>query len=273
MKTGAGMDLLNLLPAVSVLNRDNGKRFVDSRRLDAMAGLLWDSAWRRINPDGLFHCYARQPLYRLCGREAVVISAHADCAETITRCFSESWGNGLLKGTYDNAATNAAVLSLMLRDALPEDALVVFTGDEEGDSKGARHAARFFRENVITVRHLFVLDVTDMGWEEQADYTVENNFWRGGSGEKIIACACGLPCAWRFVPSGRAAVPGFVPPAAVIPAEAEADESWEYDKEGLSCCSLCLPVCGEMHSNAGVLVREASLRNYAAALEALVRAV
>ncbi|MFQ9022476.1 MAG: hypothetical protein ACLR6J_16980 [Parabacteroides merdae] len=41
------------------------------------------------------------------------------------------------KGTFDNSATNAAVIDLMLRGELDESVLVAFTGDEEKDSAGA----------------------------------------------------------------------------------------------------------------------------------------
>ena len=101
---------------------------------------------------------------------------------SITRCFSRSEGPGLLRGTFDNAITNAAVRFLMLSDTLPDNVLIAFTG--------------------------------------------------------------------------------FVPQKNVIYQEAETDESWYYDEEKINCCSVCLPVEGEMHSNAGVLAWEASFRKY-----------
>ena len=52
----------------------------------------------------------------------------------ITRCFWEDAGDDQLRGSVDNAATNTAILSLMLADAHPDSFLVAFTGDEEVNS-------------------------------------------------------------------------------------------------------------------------------------------
>ena len=89
------------------------------------------------------------------------------------------------EGTYDNAATNAAILNLMLEGTLPEYVLVAFTGDEERGCKGAKHLMGMLSAAGVTIRHLFVLDVTDMGWVEGSDFTIENDFWHDGCGRGI----------------------------------------------------------------------------------------
>ena len=200
----------------------------------------------------------------------VVVSSHVDCQSSITHCYSEQIGNGLLKGTYDNSITNTAILSLMLSDSLPDNVLVAFTGDEEEESFGAKHLIRFLKNNKIDIMHLFVLDVTDMGWNESADFTVENDFWHNDYGEKIIDTVCRSSYNWRFVPSNPDRVPRFVPEKNVIQVEAEPDESWYYDDEGINCCSFCLPTKGIMHSDEGVFVRESSFRAYTEKLNELL---
>ena len=55
--------------------------------------------------------------------------------------------------------------------------------------------------------------------------------------------------------------------------ERSADESWAYDEKGIPCFSLCIPVEGNMHRNAGVLTSRESVRGYTCALERLLRAV
>ena len=47
------MDIMEILSAVSVMNRDNKIQFTISNRLDVITSLLWDSTYRRINADGL----------------------------------------------------------------------------------------------------------------------------------------------------------------------------------------------------------------------------
>lgn len=105
-----------------------------------------------------------------------------------------------------------------------------------------------------------------MGWNKAAGFTIENNFWNGDCGRKIINAVQALPYNWRFVPSDCNDVPAFVPKEFVIDEEAEEDESWEFDEHGINCCSICLPVKGEMHSDHGVLAREISFYNFTEAL-------
>ncbi|WP_034447839.1 hypothetical protein [Butyrivibrio sp. AE2032] len=260
------MDLIQLLEKISVLNKDNSRHFTNTERLDVIASLLWDSGYRRLNADGLFNLYSRQPVDYYRNRKVVVVSTHVDCERTITRCFSRREENGLLKGTYDNAITNAAILSLMLSESLPDNVLVAFTGDEEEESEGALQLARFLRQNSIEVFHLFVLDVTDEGWSdvrsESASFTIENDFWDEYYGEKIVSNAIKSGHNWKFVPGDPSDVPSYVPVANLIRKEAAEDESWDYDEKDIDCCSFCLPVKGEMHSNVGVFAWESSFEDY-----------
>ena len=262
------MDLYEILSRVSVINRDNGKRFKQTDRLDAIASLLWDSRYRRIDSAGLFHMYAVMPPERI-GGSVVVVSSHVDCAEGITRCFARRSGDGVMRGTYDNAITNAAIIRAMLDGRLPDDVLVAFTGDEEQGSKGADDVALFLKSRGLSVRAIVVLDVTDEGWEDRADFTVENDFWREPLARKVVSFAESTGCRWRFVPSDLQAIPACLDAARLVPREAEPDESWQYDEHHLPCFSFCLPVRGEMHSDEGVLVRKASFEQYCQALQEL----
>ena len=58
-------DLFTILGRVMRICRDNGRRFTDTGRLDEIQRLLWNSPYRRVNPQGLFHLYAVQPLDRI----------------------------------------------------------------------------------------------------------------------------------------------------------------------------------------------------------------
>ena len=269
------MELIKLLEMVSVLNQDDGRYFKNPGRLNIISSLLWDSEYRRINADGLFHLYAKHPAEFFFNRKTTIVSSHVDCEKSITRCFSQSDGNDILKGTYDNAITNTAILSLMLSDSLPDDILVAFTGDEERSFKGAQQLERFLRINNIAIRHLFVLDVTDMGWinnpDNSADFTIENDFWYDDFGKNIIELTEKKPYKWKFVPADLNNIPSFVPEYSVIHEEAAEDESWYYNEKKINCCSICLPVFGEMHSNKGVLVWESSFRKYTDMLVELLR--
>ncbi len=264
------MEPIDVLNAVCVINKDNGRKFMKTERIDAITSLLWNSKYRRVNPDGLFILYAAKPLSELAGDEVTIVSSHIDCEEDITRCFSRQEPNGMLKGTYDNAITNAAITYLMMTNALPDNTLVAFTGDEEINSGGAEDLISFLRKRGIKVRHIFVLDVTDMGWDEGADFTVENDFWNGDCGRDIIESVLSLNRSWRFVPSDIDDIPDFVPKRFLIDDQADEDESDTFGEHEIDCCSFCLPVKGEMHSNRGVLARESSFYNYTDALAKVI---
>lgn len=259
------MNLTETLSKLSVLNRDDGQIFTDTSRLDAIHHALEGSRYFRINQGGLFHLYSSRHISQI-NEPVVIISSHVDCAENITRCYSKLLANGLMKGTYDNSITNSALLYLMLENKIPDNVLTAFTGDEECDSCGA-DALMEFAQGRLDIRHVVVLDVTDMGWNREADFTIENNFWHAELGRTIIASAQTSGYKWCFVPSDEEDIPAYVNSKYVIPIEAEADESWEYDEYDVECFSLCLPVLGEMHSNEGVYARQKSFERYTDMLE------
>lgn len=78
---------IELLERVMVLNRDNGERFKDTHRLDAISAILWNSPWKRIDSDGLLNLYSQVPVMDL-PQTIVVVSSHVDCERNITQCFT-----------------------------------------------------------------------------------------------------------------------------------------------------------------------------------------
>jgi len=262
---------IDLLKSVNVLNRDNGQSFTCDDRLNTISGLLWNSRYRRINSQGLFHMYAKLPLSSL-PKEVVVVSTHVDCQLNITGCFTEIVDEDIARGTFDNSLTNAAIVSLMLADTLPENVVVAFTGDEEVNCRGAKDVVRFLDKAGIRASFV-VLDVTDMGWTENCSFTVENNFWDDKTAKLVAQEALAINKPWRFVPENVTEIPACIPKQFVIFEEAEPDETWDYDELGRKCFSLCIPVRGEMHSDEGVLVRIHAIYDYIDCLSRVLRAM
>ncbi len=158
----------------------------------------------------------------------------------------------------------------MLTNQLPAHVLVAFTGDEEVGSREAKHLLRFLQAKDIKVKVIVILDVTDMGWTENADFTIENNFWNDILGQKVIRIIDGLSYNWRFVPSDVDDIPRYIPSDRIIYEEAEEDESWYYDEEKQVCFSFCLPVYGEMHSDTGVITRKDAFYHYTEMLKKML---
>lgn len=253
--------LMTILQKISVLNRDNGRVFTDTARLDAIAALLQNSNYKRVNSHGLFHMYSQVPVDQITG-PVLIVSSHVDCEYHITKCFSKLIDEDTLLGTFDNSITNAAIVSLMLSGNLPHNVLVAFTGDEEENSRGAIGVSRFIKKHKLNVLNIFVLDVTGEGWKTEADFTVENDFWDGECGKRIVQLARNSGYKWNYVPADPGNIPDYVPTDVIIHIEAYADESWEYDEEDLPCFSFCLPTKGEMHCNSGILARTESFVRY-----------
>ncbi len=258
-----------ILDTISCINRDNGRSFTCTDRLNAIQSLLWDSRYRRINPQGLYHLYAAKPLEEM-NKPVILVTSHVDCEINISRCFNDITEDGYMIGTFDNSLTNAAILHIMLYSNIPDNVVIAFTGDEEGDGTGIKQAAKFL-DNTAGIEFAFVLDVTDMAWDEGADFTIENDFFDDDEGYKIVSLLKSVSAKWYYVPADPADVPDYVYQDRVIPIASADDESWDLDDLNIDCCSICVPVRGEMHSDRGVLARKSSIPKYIEAIEKLLR--
>lgn len=245
------MTIENILQRVTVMSKDDGKQILDSRRIDVIKGLLQDSEWKIVHEGDLSLIYAvGEPS---CDTPVTLISSHIDCVYSECFCRAEEREEeGLLRGTFDNAATNAALIHQMLEGKIGERCIVAFTGDEERDTGGAKEVMAWIEEHSIEVALTVVTDVTNVGWQERLSFTIEN--------DQCID----LLTAHSIVEEMKifAGEYGFVH-------HAEPDESWYYAEYGMPTLSLCLPTCGDMHSDAGSLIRKDSLLPYCQALSSL----
>ena len=256
-----------MLDHVNVASRDDGRRFVDTTRLDAIDRVLRKAGapWALQASGPLFRLYGRSGSPGPVTAHPVLISSHAD-SEYATHHHSLLAGGQELLGTFDNSITNAAVLGLMLDDRLPHDAVVAFTGDEENESRGAVDVLTHLRGTGRDPRAVIVLDVTDDRFYGRP-FTVENWFANGSSLP---------PTEPAFLAHVLGALDGNVP--TVHHDDAWQDESWTYEEHDVHVVSLCVPVGPAdpenprpdwMHSEEGVRVDTVLLPAYADALARL----
>ena len=256
-----------LLDHVNVASHDDGSRFVETSRLDAIDRLLREegSPWT---------LQASGPLFRLYGRSGcpapaahpVLVSSHAD-SDYASHHHQPLVSGRELVGSFDNSITNAVVLGLLLADRLPHDAVVAFTGDEERESRGARDVVDHLRDTGRDPRAVIVLDVTDDRFYGNA-FTVENWFAKGHAG---------LPVGENdFLAHLLAAFDDNV--STVHHDDAWQDESWTYEEHDVHVVSLCVPTAPAdssssrsnwMHGADGVRVNAGYLPAYADALARL----
>lgn len=258
-----------ILQKLAVVNYDNGHSFVERDRLDAIADILNGTKYKRVNSEGLFEMYSVDGILP---ENPIVISTHVDCVKAITKCFAVSCDNGLLLGTFDNLITNAMAVTLMVENQLSDNVVVAFTGDEEIDSRGTADVIAYMNKNNRQFKAI-VLDVTDMGWDRGALFSVENNFWSDEFGRVTIQACKHCASNWVFVPSDVDDVPNYVPDQNLIRVEALCDESWEYDENDVECFSFCIPTKGEMHDNSGLLVRCESVDVYMDILAKILKCI
>ena len=238
---------VELLKAVTVDCKDDGTAFVVSRRLEVIERLLDATPYRLVAREPLALLFAKKTLNE--GDRLLLISSHIDCV--YSRCFCADEG-GCLRGTFDNSFTNAAVMWAMINNTLPDNVVVAFTGNEESDSQGAVQTVVALGQMECEVASALVLDVTNEGWESGALFTLENDL-----GIDILTGYNIISSLEKY--DGRFAFKHNALP----------DESWDYADYGIPSLTLCVPVGGELHSDAGVMLRKESALEYCNVLSLL----
>ena len=240
-------DFFDILTTVTVDCKDNGERFTVTDRVAVIERMLQNSDYKLISRRPLALLYSKREVRE--GDRVLLISSHIDCV--YGRCFCND-EDECMRGTFDNSFGNAAVLWNMIHDRLPDNVVVAFTGDEELDSRGALQVVEALGEMGVEVTTALVQDVTNVGWESGALFTIENDL-----GIDILTGYNIISSLEQY--GGRFA----------FKHNAEPDESWDYADCGVPCFTLCVPVGGELHGDAGVLLRKESATEYCNVLSLL----
>ena len=233
-------DFFDILTTVTVDCKDNGERFTVTDRVAVIERMLQNSDYKLISRRPLALLYAKRQVCE--GDRVLLISSHIDCV--YGSCFCTDEGDNM-RGTFDNSFTNAALLHNMVQGRLPDNVVVAFTGNEESDSKGAVQAVVALGQMGCEVAAALVLDVTNEGWESGALFTLENDL-----GIDILT-------GYNIISSLEKYEGRFAFKHNALP-----DESWDYADYGIPSITLCVPVGGELHGDAGVLLRKNAALEY-----------
>lgn len=234
---------LEMLIAMQLPCYDNGKRFTVTSKLDKISELLKDTSYREIKGD-LFRLFTKVPASELEPEKTICLSTHADFVKAIKKPFVQKQDDKTLLGTFDNSATNAAALYLLLEGSLPDNVVVAFTGNEEHGMKGALELDRFFYTHSAGQPFYFAMDVTDIGFGKK-QFSIENTFSvPKGELDNIIKIAKEVDFQ------------GYLYPKALP------DEAYQYAALGAKSCSLCVPTTGPMHSNEGCFMELGAYLGY-----------
>ena len=229
------------------INHDTRAGFVPGKteRLDLIKELLKETGYN-LTEVGLCHLYSKQPLDEI-AEPITVLSSHIDTDRDITKPFSEIRGEKKLCGTYDNSITNAAILSLMLDDRLPDTVVVAFTGNEENGMKGADDLGDYLIKQHKKA-NIIVTDVTHRGYKGKNVFSLENCCRSGEWTDHVKEVMAGSDFKGKFAQND------------------ENDETCSYDDHGFECFSFCIPTKGEMHDNSGLKTRISTYDKYVEAL-------
>ena len=233
-------DFFDILRTVTVDCKDNGECFTVTDRVAVIERVLENTEYKLISRQPLALLYAKRQVCE--GDRVLLISSHIDCLHG--DCFCSDDGDSL-RGTFDNSFTNAALLWNMLHDKLPDNVVVAFTGNEESDSQGAVQTVVALGQMGCEVAAALVLDVTNEGWESSALFTLENDL-----GIDILT-------GYNIISSLEQYGGRFAFKHNALP-----DESWDYADYGIPSLTLCVPVDGDLHGDAGVMLRKESALEY-----------
>lgn len=320
---------LYLAERMSVPSHSDGVKFVTFERLNNIEEELQGTKYCHMVDGGIFRLYSQKPIEEISGK-LLVISGHADCLQlnAVFQKKSKKHPKRMV-GIFDNAITNAASVYLMKYFDLPENVVFAFTGDEEWEEETTKVLRKLGMEYKKTAGYLneficsegldaddeldmmgayavckylkaqkkkfntIVLDNTYSGFEEKAQFSIENDFiyrrdkqWM----DHIIQYAKATGLKWKFIPAGRGQKierkKSYISSKRIIdmlqPENfcyvagqiefALDDETYEYNARGISCFSFCLPCdADDMHVEGGFGIRRKSYYHYIRVLSELCK--
>lgn len=264
-------EYIKILEKVNVMCRSKTSKkqncFTDNTRLHKIEDLTQHTPFSKIYDGNLTNIYGKKDLDDL-PQDLFIVSTHVDTVNNISKCSSKYDGNtGNLRGTYDNAGTNAACVIAMRKFDLPDNVIFAFNGDEEtGKCKGAEEVLTVMKEHNKKIFPI-ALDVTYDSYDDKKLYTIENFYGNIKTAELVINRARDLDSnldnpTFTYVKAPNGPLPKL------DKNEVSRDRSWfdegaYYGEKRISAFSLCLP-CGEgeMHSNYGVQVKAPVFEGY-----------
>ena len=269
----------SILEKVNTPSRDNGQCFIESERLDHIKKFLTDSNYALLKSDGLSFIYRHKRHEK--NKPSILISCHIDSLYSKYRL--SNFNETEILGTFDNSICNAALIYLMVKNKLPANAIIAFTGDEENECRGAKETIDHIREKYdflwLNLELVIVLDITSEGYDN-CQFTIENYFVRKNQTENAHLRFFSKDCFKDYLRE-KLTQQGHVQ---FIGEDADPDETWEYAKFNLNCLTFCFPAKPHpdndttdvgywMHNDKGMLIKKENTVKYSVALSTLLHGI
>ncbi len=148
----------------------------------------------------------------------------------------------------------AALICLMQKNELSDSVMVAFLKNTDDKRQGIKKLVKLLKKAKRTFRTI-VLDVTNTGWEEKCDYTVENCYLTQRMYKNLISVLHKGSGRWKIIPEDRQMLKGILFSEEYFTTNAPRRNDCDYYQEcGINCFSFCLPVEGNIRDGEGVTI-------------------
>ena len=148
----------------------------------------------------------------------------------------------------------ASLICLMQKNQLPDSVMVAFLKNTDEKRQGIQKLVKLVRKAKRTFRTI-VLDVTNTGWEEKCDFTVENCCLTQRMYKNLISALHGGRNKWKIIPEDRLLLKGILFSDEYFTSNAPRKNDCDYYRDGkVNCFSFCLPVEGNISNDEGITI-------------------
>ena len=188
---------------------------------DAIKKLLWDTSYKCIEEDGFLLFHKKDFSDYKTGMRLMSVS--------LERC---------------EMAGMASLICLMQKGMLSDSVMVAFLKNTDEKRQAIQKLVKLLKKAKKTYRAI-VLDLTNTGWEEGCDYTVENCYLTHRMYKNLVSALHGKSRRWKIIPQDRQMLKGILFDEKYFTTNAPRGKDCDYYQEcGVNCFSYCLPVEG-----------------------------
>ncbi len=147
-----------------------------------------------------------------------------------------------------------ALICLMQKNELPDSVVVAFLKNTEEERQEIQKLVKLLKKAKKTFRTI-VLDVTNTGWEEGCDYTVENCYLTQRMYKNLVSGLHWRSRGWKIIPEDRQMLKGILFSEEYFTTNDSRRNDCDYYREcGIHCFSFCLPVERSIRSGEGLTI-------------------
>ncbi|MBQ7934248.1 MAG: hypothetical protein IJ327_05635 [Lachnospiraceae bacterium] len=140
------------------------------------------------------------------------------------------------------------------KNELPDSVMVAFLKNTDEKRQDVQKLVKLLRKTKRTFRAI-VLDVTNTGWEEKSDFTVENCCLTQRMYKNLVSILHRGSGKWQIIPEDRQMLKGILFSEEHFSATVSRRNDCDYYREcGIKGFGFCLPVEGTITNDEGLTI-------------------